>query len=137
MLNKIKDLAGKHKNKLWGFQTEVPYKKLLAFLYYFFCLLLLIAAVVTPPFIPAGVYDTLIWKISLLILVVWTLTPAIFLSKTKLRDRLPFLKNYNLMSSLVGMGFIFIAFTYLFGMVLSWHSAEYKAAFEQFVLSLG
>ncbi len=122
--------------KLLGFRSGVPYKKILAVLYYLFCLLALVGAVVTPPFIEAGVRDQIVWKISLLVIVVGLLTPAIFLSDTKLKKNLPFLNQDSFMGTIVGMGLVFIIFTIIFSMVSSWHTPDYKERFDEYVNEL-
>lgn len=122
--------------KLFGFRSGVPYKKILAVIYYLFCLLAFVGAVVTPPFIEAGVRDGIVWKISLLVIVAGMLTPAIFLSDTKFKKKLPFLNQDSLMGSIVGMGLVFIIFTIVFSMVSSWHTPDYKVRFDEYVNEL-
>ena len=61
------------------------------------------------------------------VIFLWMLSPAIFLSETPLRRRLPLFRQRIVSKSLIGMMIVFILFTYLFAMTESWHSPEYKA----------
>ncbi len=124
-------------NKLFGFRSNVPWKMIVASLWYVLCLVVFVLALGSNPPVPAGTYDVFIWRISLIVIVLWMASPAIFLSETKLRNRLPLLKEHIGMKSFLGYSIIFLLFTYLFAMVLSWHSPEYKVAFNQYYAQFG
>lgn len=109
---------------------------LVAVVYYIACFLFLVIAMVTPPLVPADGWDTFLVKVSSLVLFLWMLSPAVFLSDTPLRDRLPFLKEHIRIRSLVGMMIVFVVFQYLFMAVEGLHSPAYQEAFEAYLGSL-
>lgn len=125
----------KHKiqlKKLLGFRSGTPWKSIVAVLYYVLCLSVFVVCLFTPPLITAGVWDTLVVKLSLAVIFLWMLSPALFLSDTPLRGKLPFFKKNRFLDSLVGMAFVFVLFSYLFALTESFHTADYKDRFRTY-----
>ena len=118
---------------LFGFRTRTPWKMLVATIYYLFGLAVLVVGLFTPTLIPASFFDTVIYKITVIILFFWIESPAIFLSDTPLRSKLPFFKQRTIMGSLVGMMTVVVIFTYIFATFDNFHSEDYKTRFLQYL----
>lgn len=119
--------------KLLGFRSGVPWKKIVAVLYYTLCAVILISGLVTPPLVACGTWDTVIVKISTCIIFMWLISPAIVLSDTDWRDRLPLFKDHISVRSLVGLMIVFVLCTYVFRLVESWHTEDYKEKFQTYI----
>lgn len=119
--------------KVMGFRSAVPWKSGIALIYYLLCFSFFCIAAVTPPLIPAGARDSAVFKLSSLVLLVWMLSPSLFLSETKLRSRLPFFKDRQGLRSLAGLMIVSLIFLYLFMTVEALHTPLYKAEFTQFI----
>jgi len=123
------------KNKLrvvLGFRSKTPWKMIVACCYYVLCLVILIVGLMTRPPIEANGRDTLVYFVSVLMIFLWMLSPAIFLSNTPLRGKLPLFRKHDALKSLLGMMIVFLLFSYLFAMTESWHSPSYKVAFQAY-----
>lgn len=120
-------------NRLLGFRSGTPWKKLVAVMYYAMCLGFLAIGMATPPLVPAGAWDTFVVKLSTFVLFLWMLSPAIFLSETPLRDKLPFFKERIGMRSLVGLMIVFVLIQYLFMATESLHTPEYMDVFTEYI----
>jgi len=116
-----------------GFRSGTPWKMIVAVVYYAMCAAFLIIAMITPPLVEANGWDTFVVKLSSFILFLWILSPAILLSDTPLRDKLPFFRQRISMWSAVGLMVAFVLFQYLFMTSESLHTAEYKAAFDEYI----
>ncbi|NLO85462.1 MAG: hypothetical protein GX096_08550 [Clostridiales bacterium] len=114
--------------KLLGFRSQKPWKMIVAVIWYLLSLAVLILALGTPPPVAAGPYDTGIYYLTALIICLWMISPAIFMSDTFLRQGIPFFRNQTLLSSLAGLMVVFIFFAYLFAAVDSLHTDQYKQA---------
>lgn len=121
--------------RLFGFRSGKPWKMILAGLYYLCGFVVLFFGLSTPMAIQAGPYDQTIYGCSILILFLWIMSPAIFLSDTPLRDYLPLFKKRIRTESIVGMMIVFLFFAYLFGSVESLHTPQYQAEFEAYTYS--
>ena len=119
--------------KLWGFRSGTPWKTGVAVVYYLACLAFLAIAMFTPAPLPAGLRDAAVVKLSSVVLFVWMLSPAIFLSDTPLRDKLPFFRDRRRMRSLVGLMIVFVLFQYLFILSEGLHTPAYREAFTQYI----
>lgn len=119
--------------KVLGFRSGTPWKSTVAVVYYLLCAAYLVIAITTPPLIPADTRDTIIVKLSSFVLFLWMLSPAIFLSNTPLREKLPFFKEHQLLKSVVGLMIVFVLFQYLFMAVEKLHSDEYSETFTQYI----
>ena len=119
--------------KLFGFRSGTPWKSGVAIVYYFVCISFFVIAMITPPLIPAQIRDTAVVKMSSIVLCAWMLTPAIFLSETKMRMKLPFFKDHLGLRSLVGLMITSVLFLYLFMMMEGLHTPAYKEAFEKYI----
>lgn len=112
--------------KLFGFRSGKPWKMVIASIYYAAVFMVACFAVTTPLPDQTSIYDKAIYLLSSLILVLWMLSPAIFLSNTKFREKLPIFRNRTGSSSLLGMMIVFLFFAYLFAAVEDLHSLAYK-----------
>lgn len=119
--------------KVLGFRSGTPWKSTVAVVYYLLCAAYLVIAVITPPVVPADGRDTAIVKLSSFVLFLWMLSPAIFLSNTPLREKLPFFRDHQFMKSLVGLMIVFVLFQYLFMTVEGFHSEEYSKVFSEYI----
>lgn len=118
--------------RLFGFRSGTPWKKLVAILYYGVCLLVLAFGLTTRPPISMGGWDFFVYKLSAVVIFLWMLSPAIFLSDTPLRKKIPLLKDNDAHKAFWGMVIILMLFSYLFAMTESWHSPEYKQAYAAY-----
>lgn len=121
------------KGKLLGFRSGVPWKKLAAVLYYLLCITVLLCGIMTPPLIPCNAWDAAVFRISACFLSVWMVSPAIVLSNTVLRKRLPLFKAKDFTKSLVGIMLLFVLCSWIFGWIEGWHTESYKNNFEQYI----
>lgn len=119
--------------KCWGFRSGTPWKMIVAVVYYAMCLGFLLVGLITPSLIPANRWDTLVLKLSTVVLFLWMLSPALFLSDTSLRDILPFFRDRIASRSLVGLMIVFVLFQYLFMASESLHTPEYKEVFSGYI----
>lgn len=119
--------------KCLGFRSGTPWKMIVAVLYYAMCVGFLVIGMTTPPLVAADGWDTFVVKLSTFILFLWMLSPAIFLSDTPMRDKLPFFRDRIAIRSLVGLMIVFVIFQYLFMTSESMHSEEYKEVFNTYI----
>lgn len=120
-------------NRLFGFRSNNPVKKAIAFIYYGLCITFFIMGMSTPSLVEANPYDTGVLRISTFILFLWFISPAIFLSKTLFRNKLPLFKEYRLSASIIGFMLLFVFFHLLFVWVESMHTEEYKLLFNEYI----
>lgn len=120
-------LSEKYKNrKLLGFRSNKVWKKILSVLYMIFCLIMFLACF-------SGrqgkitTYDFFIEKLFEFVLLLCFITPYIFLSNTKLRQKLPLFKKYKAGASAGGLAIVIFVLVITIGIVNSQHSAEYQA----------
>lgn len=118
--------------KLFGFRSGKPWKMTIAVVYYAIVLMVLFFAITTPLPNEASGYDRFIYLLSSAVLIFWMMSPAIFLSNTKLREKLPLFRNRTASSSLLGMMIVFLFFAYLFAATEDLHSQEYKTLIQQY-----
>lgn len=126
-------ILSEHFNKVLGFRSRTPWKSILASLYYIVSVFVFISCIVTPPLVPAGLWDTVVVKLSTLILFVWMLSPAIFLSDLPLRNKLPLFKKHSRLESLIGLMIVFFLFSCLFSLSESLHTEAYITQFKQYI----
>lgn len=123
----------KRKRWLFGFRSGTPWKKIVAVIYYFLGVVVLFFGLFTPPFIEAGVHDTNIYRITVVILFFWIESPAIFLSDTPIREKLPFFRKRKASQSLVGFMCMSILFVYMFATIDSYHTDEYRNRLNKYM----
>lgn len=123
----------KERRKLLGFRTGKGWKKLLALLYYAMCLVVLYFALFTPVPVAAQIHDRILYRLHGLVIVVWLLSPAIFLSNTPMRRYLPLFRNRSLLASLAGMMIVFLFFAYLFAVVGEFYTPQFYQAFGTYI----
>lgn len=125
----------KNIKKVLGFRSGNILKIIIATIWYLMSFILLFYVIYTVPPVKANVYDVRIYKLSGLILYIWMLSPAIFLSNTCFRNHMPLFRSYSPTSSLMGMMIVFLFFAYLFASVESLHSPEYQKVFNSYIES--
>ena len=116
--------------RLLGFRSNKTWKKLLSVLYLVFWCLMLFASLIEAKEGQITTYDFVINKIFSALMVLMLLSPYIFLSNTKLREKLPLFKKHKAGKSFGGMLIVLVCFFVLIGIVNSMHSEEYKADME-------
>lgn len=119
--------------KCLGFRSGTPWKMIVALVYYAACVAFLVIGMITPPLVESNGWDTFMVKLSTFILFLWMLSPAIFLSDTPIRSKLPLFRQKIGMWSLVGLMIVFVLFQYLFMTSESLHTDEYKTAFNTYI----
>lgn len=120
-------------HRLFGFRSGVPYKKILAVVYYLVCILAYVICIVTPPPVTGGVRDVLILRISTTLLFLYFISPAICLSETPLRDKLPIFRKRTKMDSIMGMIIWGTLVLYFFWLSESFHTASYRQQFSAYI----
>lgn len=119
-----------------GFRSGTPWKKIVVVLYYGVCLLVFAFGLTTRPPIIMGGWDFFVYKASSIVIFLWMISPAVFLSNTPLRKKIPLLNDNDPFKAFWCMVIILMLFSYLFAMTESWHSPEYKEAFAAYNKSL-
>ncbi len=119
--------------KVLGFRSGRPWKMLVASTWYILNLIILFFGLTTPTLIPASAYDQIIYRFSAVILVLWLLSPAFFLSDTTVRRYLPLFCKRRAGFTLLGMMIVFIFFTYLFASIENLHSVAYQNDFNSYI----
>ena len=121
--------------KMLGFRSGNPLKMTVALAWYLLCLVVLFFGLTTPVPVTAGAYDGGIYRLSGVILFLWMLSPAVFLSDTPPRQYLPLFRKRQTGFSVMGMMIVFVFFAYLFASVESLHSAAYQEMFNTYIQS--
>ena len=103
--------------KLLGFRSGNPLKMTVALAWYLLCLVVLFFGLTTPVPVTAGAYDGGIYRLSGVILFLWMLSPAVFLSDTPLRQYLPLFRKRQTGFSVMGMMIVFVFFAYLLSLI--------------------
>lgn len=122
--------------KVLGFRSGTPWKAVIAVLYYLAACAVLWYGMTTPPGVRAGEYDLLILRLSVLVIVAGMLSPAVFLSETPIRCRLPFFRKRTASMTAAGLMVAGIFFTYLFAAVDSLHTEEFGEAYRSYIDSM-
>lgn len=122
------ELMEQNKGKVFlGFRTNKTWKKVISISYLIFCVAFALFTIIGERKGQVTAYDYLIDKASCCVLAFASFCPYIFLSNTKLRDKLPLLKKHSIGASIGGSLIVFAALFMVFGVVDSAHSSEYKA----------
>lgn len=121
---------------LFGFRSGVPWKMIVAVAYYLLGIVVLFFGLFSPPLVPAEGSDLLLYRLTIFVLFLWMESPALFLSDTPLREKLPFFKQKNGMMSLAGMMLVCVIFAYLFATMENLHSQDYKNRFNSYMSGL-
>ena len=117
------------KSKLFGFRSNKVWKKAVSIIYLVLCALYLVS-LFEGRYEKITVYDFLIDKLYSVVSLFLMLSPYIFLSNTKFRDKLPLFKKHKAGASIGGMAIILLALIILSGVVNGFHSQEYLADME-------
>lgn len=92
----------KKEGKLFGFRSRRVWKMILSVVYLVFCCVLLLSVISIPIKGQITTYDFVVNKVSSAVLLLIFFSPYIFLSNTKFRDCLPFLRNIKLSAAFWG-----------------------------------
>lgn len=117
--NKIGKLLGFRSNKLW--------KKIVSIVYLCFCLILFLYTITSARQGKITTYDFLVDKIFQFVLCISFLSPYVFLSNTKFRNKLPLFKKHTVGASIGGLSIVLFLLLISIGIINSLHSAEYQA----------
>jgi len=115
---------------LLGFRSNKLWKKILSVMYLVLVGLAAIGLIFDSRQGQITVYDFMIDKLYSGVLLLWMLSPYIFLSNTKYRDKLPLFKKHSIGASMVGLAIVGSIILTLSGVVNGLHSKEYKADME-------
>lgn len=115
------------RNILLGFRSNKVWKKVISVLYLAFCGIVAAFSIFEERKAQITEYDFWINKISYVILIVALISPYIFLSNTKFRNKLPLFKKHSIGASAGGISIVIVSLLLVFGAVNSLHSSEYKA----------
>lgn len=119
--------SNKKSSKLLGFRTNTIWKKVLSILYLIFCFLYLISVIFTEKYVNITNYDFIISQICDFLVFVIMISPYIFLSNTKFRDKLPLFKKHTKGASLAGLLIITVIIGIASGFLEEAHSKEFLA----------
>lgn len=110
-----------------GFRSHKLWKKILSVTYLVFWGIIFLVSMLDGKFKNITTYDFIITKIQNLILLTILASPYIFLSKTKLRSKMPLFKANKKGKSFLGLIIVNIILFIIFGIVNGSHSKEYLA----------
>ena len=108
---------------------------LAALLWYALCVAVLICGMTAEVPVPADAHDKFLYRIGAIIIFLWLLSPALFLSDSKMRSYLPLFRRRQFGFSMLGMMIAFVFFAYLFASLESLHSAAYQEEFGAYIQS--
>lgn len=108
-----------------GFRSHKLWKKILSVTYLVFWGIIFLVSMLDGKFKNITTYDFIITKIQNLILLTILASPYIFLSKTKLRSKMPLFKTNKKFKSFLGLIIVNIILFIIFGVVNGFHSKEY------------
>lgn len=116
--------------KILGFRTNKVWKKILSVIYLVCFALFALGGLTGGRYEKITVLDFWIDKLYTVILLLMFLSPYIFLSNTKFRDKLPLFKKHNGWISTVGMIIVILVIAILSDFVNNLHSKEYLSDME-------
>ncbi len=121
------DNIGEKGRRLLGFRSNKMWKKVLSVSYLIFCGIFTLFLLFEGRKEQVTVYDFWIYKVSNIILILGLFCPYIFLSNTKLRDKLPLFKKHSTGTSICGITAVITVLLIVAMGVDSAHSEEYTA----------
>lgn len=113
--------------KLLGFRSNKVVNKIISIGYMIVCALVLIGVLGTEKYANITNYDYTISQICDSLIVVMMITPYIFLSNFKYRDKLPLFKNHTVKSNIIGMLIVITILGVISGILDANHSKEFLA----------
>ena len=116
-------------NKIFGFRTNTLWKKIIVSLCYLFCFLFIMLSIDDMPEIHANIYDTIIYKVSTIII---SASFLILLSDFKFKNNIPILKTKKWWSNLIGFSIIFILIICCSNVISLFHTKDYKIRYEEY-----
>ncbi len=127
----IQNTQGLQKNikakKLLGFRSNKVVNKIISISYMIVCALVLIGVLGTEKYVNITNYDYTISQICDSLIVVMMITPYIFLSDFKFKDKLPLFKNHTVKSNIIGMLIVITILGVISGVLDANHSKEFLA----------
>lgn len=122
----LKQKKNNKKGKLLGFRTNKIWKKILSVGYLIFSFIYLLAVLCTEKYVNITNYDFAISQICDLLIFVIMITPYIFLSDTKFRNKMPLFKKRTIITSTFGLIIITVIIGVISGIIDNAHSPEFK-----------
>lgn len=119
-------MRGQMLQRVFGFRSGTSWKSTVAVIYYIACLAAYGILLTTPPLVECGLRDRIVLRISVTILFIWAMSPALLMSDTPLRERLPLFRRNSPTGDLCGMLVACLIFVYLFAWSESFHTKAYK-----------
>lgn len=116
--------------KLLGFRSNKIWKKVISIAYLFFWGLIFLVIMTDGKYPNLETKDFVINKISDLVIFLFFLSPYIYLSDTKIREKLPLLRKRKLWATLLFFILLFIITVFLNSAILDLHTTEYLADME-------
>lgn len=116
--------------KLFGFRSNKTWKKVISVVYIIFWSLLFLVIMTEGKYPNLETKDFIINKISNLIIFLFFLSPYVFLSQTKIREKLPLLNKHKFWANLLFFIILFIITIFLNSAILDLHTTEYLADME-------
>jgi hypothetical protein len=114
---------------LLGFRSGKLWKKVISVFYIFSCATYLLTIFFQDK--KASGIDFFLDVLFELLMLLFMVSPYIFLSNTKFRNKVPLFKDYTWKSSFLGMVIVACAISVAMSFVLSFHSVEYKSNGEE------
>ena len=111
---------------LLGFRTNKVWKKILSILYIIFCLIMFISLFDVSQDKHLSFRDIVVDKIGDIVFLFSIISPYIFLSNTKIRNKLPLFKNHKASLSFVGMLIVWTLCIVIGMSVDNFHSQQYE-----------
>ncbi len=119
--------SNKKTKKLLGFRSNKVVNKIISIGYMIVCALVLIGILGTEKYVNITNYDYTISQICDSLIVVMMITPYIFLSDFKFRNKLPLFKNHTVKSNIIGMLIVITILGVISGILDANHSKEFLA----------
>lgn len=114
-------------NKLLGFRSNTLWKKIISVCYLIGCVGMFCVLMFEGKYGKITTYDFMINKIQNVVMMIMWMSPYIFLSNTKLYQKLPLFKEGKWIKSILGLIIVNFILLVAFGMIENSHSKEYLA----------
>lgn len=127
----------KNKQKwiLWGFRSKNAGKSIIAILWYVLCAAVLYFGITSPCPVQAVGRDLALFRANSILIFIWMISPAIFLSDSPIRKHVWPFKMKETWFSVLGMMIVNILFAYSFAQIENSHTTQYKESFNRYIES--
>lgn len=116
--------------KLFGFRSNKIWKKVMSIVYLIVWCLLFLVIMTEGKYPNLETKDFVINKMSNLIIFCFFISPYIFLSQTKIREKLPLLNKHKIGTSILFFVMLFVVTIFINSAILGLHTDEYDADME-------